>query len=68
MFSQIPPAIFMGVLTRLVLFGSPLLLPVAFALYGTHQGKFTLRLLMAFVTCECIAVGSLTWVLRNMDD
>ena len=68
MFSQIPLSVFMGVLTRIVLFGSPFLLPAAFALYGTHKGKFTLQLLLAIVTCECVAVASLAWVLRNLND
>jgi hypothetical protein len=67
MLLQIPSAVFLGVLTRLVLFGSPLWIVVAFALCALN-GKFTLRLLLAFVTCECVAFASLVWVFRNLVD
>jgi hypothetical protein len=46
-------------------FTSPLWLPGVFFAYGHFQGKFTLRLLFAFVTSECIAFAFWAWVLRQ---
>jgi hypothetical protein len=50
---------------------SPLWVPVAFWLYGMLQGKFSLRLLSAFMTCECVAlalVARLIQVVQGWDD
>jgi hypothetical protein len=56
------------VIVSLAMFSGPVWVPVVFCLYGVLQGKFTLRLLFAFLTCECVALAVFAWLLRQLQE
>ena len=45
---------------------SPFWLPVVFGLYAVIRRQFTLRLLFAFISCECIGLAMATRIFQNI--